>query len=149
MSTTGLDVFDTTLQKSNNWLRELQQELNWEDDRHRAYLALRSTLHALRDRLTPEEAVHLGAQLPMLIRGVYYDGWKMADTPQKIRTKNEFFARIRHDFYNDPGIDPENIVRAVFSLLQRKVSEGENSDIQGIMPKELQDLWNIEASPKR
>ncbi|MHB9029244.1 MAG: DUF2267 domain-containing protein [Candidatus Latescibacterota bacterium] len=149
MSTTGLDVFDTTLQKSNNWLKELQQELNWGDDRHRAYLALRSTLHALRDRLTPEEAVQLGAQFPMLIRGVYYDGWKMADTPQKIRNKNEFLSRIRHDFYNDPEIDPEQIVRAVFSLLSRKVSEGEIEDVRGIMPKELQDLWNVEVSQKR
>lgn len=145
MSTTGLDVFDTTLQKSNNWLRELQEELNWGDDRHRAYLALRSTLHALRDRLTPEEAVHLGAQLPMLIRGVYYDGWKLSDMPNKVRDKNEFLSRIRQDFYNDPTIDPEQIVRAVFSLLSRKVSEGEIKDIRGIMPRELQDLWSMGA----
>ncbi len=145
MSTTGLDVFDTTLQKTNVWLRELQEELNWGDDRHRAYLALRSTLHALRDRLTPEEAVHLGAQLPMLIRGVYYDGWKLSGTPQKVRDKNEFLSRIRQDFYNDPTINPEQIVRAVFSLLSRKVSEGEIQDIKGIMPKELQDLWTVET----
>jgi uncharacterized protein (DUF2267 family) len=33
-------------------------------------------LHALRDRLPPEIAVHLSAQLPMLVRGIYYEGWK-------------------------------------------------------------------------
>ncbi len=149
MSTTGLDVFDSTLQKANVWLRELQEELNWPDDRHRAYLALRSTLHALRDRLTPEEAVHLGAQLPMIIRGVYYDGWRLADSPQKIRDKNEFFSKIRRDFRNDPEIDPEHIVRTVFALLSRKVSEGEIEDIRGIMPKDLQDLWRVEEYQRK
>jgi uncharacterized protein (DUF2267 family) len=71
MSTTGLDVFDTTVQKTNNWLNDLMQVLRW-PDKHKVYLALRTTLHALRDRLTVEEVAHLGAQLPMLIRGFRY-----------------------------------------------------------------------------
>ena len=145
MSTTGLDVFDTTLQKTNTWLRELAEELDWEDNRHRVYLALRSTLHALRDCITPEEAVQLGAQLPMLIRGVYYDGWSLSETPRRIRDKNEFLARVHQDFNNNPQINPEQAVRAVFSLLSRKVSEGEIADIRGIMPKSLQDLWMAEV----
>ena len=47
-------------------------------DRRSAYRALRSVLHVLRDRLTPEQAVHLGAQLPLLVRGIFYDGWRIA-----------------------------------------------------------------------
>jgi uncharacterized protein (DUF2267 family) len=148
MSFTGLDVFDSTLQKSNLWLRELMEELHWED-RHRAYLALRSTLHTLRDRLTPDEAVQLGAQLPMLIRGMYYDGWKISDRPYKIRDKQEFLALVHREFMNDPTIDPEQVVRSVFALLSRKISEGEIMDIMNIMPKELQDLWAIPASSSR
>lgn len=148
MSFTGLDVFDSTLQKSNLWLRELMDDLHWED-RHRAYLALRSTLHVLRDRLTPEEAVQLGAQLPMLIRGVYYDGWKITERPYKIRNKEEFLAMVHREFMNDPSIDPEQVVRAVFTLLSRKISEGEIQDILHIMPKELQDLWSVPAAGGR
>jgi uncharacterized protein (DUF2267 family) len=49
MSMTGLAVFDTTLQKTNEWLDEISYELALEN-RHTAYLALRGTLHALRDR---------------------------------------------------------------------------------------------------
>ena len=63
MSTTGLEVFDTTLQKTNVWLNDVMQELGWDDERPRAYLALRTMLHALRDRLMVGEAMHLGAQL--------------------------------------------------------------------------------------
>jgi uncharacterized protein (DUF2267 family) len=69
MSFTGLPIFDETVQLSNVWLNELMDELDW-DDKKRAYRVLRATLHALRDRLTPHEAAHLGAQLPMLIRSL-------------------------------------------------------------------------------
>jgi uncharacterized protein (DUF2267 family) len=72
---TGLDIFDSTIQKTNLWLKDMLEELGWED-RHKAYQGLRFPLHALRDCLTVEEAVQLAAQLPLLIRGVYYEGWK-------------------------------------------------------------------------
>jgi uncharacterized protein (DUF2267 family) len=72
MTITSIDVFETTLHKTNGWRKELLEELDWQD-RHAAYLALRATLHALRDRLTVEEVAELGAQLPMLIRGFYYE----------------------------------------------------------------------------
>ncbi len=74
MSATGLEVFDRTIHKTNVWLKDLM-EIQDCPDRHEAYLALRATLHALRDRLTIKETVQLAAQLPMLIRGFYYEGW--------------------------------------------------------------------------
>ena len=70
MTITSIDVFETTLHKTNRWLKELMEELDWQDQ-HAAYLAMRATLLALRDRLTVEEVAQLGAQLPMLIRGLY------------------------------------------------------------------------------
>ena len=61
MSTTGLEALDSTVHQTNAWLKAIMSRLGTED-RHRAYLALRTTLQALRDRLQPEMAVHLGAQ---------------------------------------------------------------------------------------
>ncbi len=140
MSFTGLDVFDRTINKTNIWLKEIMEEMGWED-RHRAYLALRSTLQTLRDRLTADEAVDLGAQLPMLVRGFYYEGWRPSSTPVKMREKREFLDRIRRDFNNDPEIDPEAIVRGVFNVISRKVGQGEITDIKRILPAEIADLW--------
>lgn len=139
MTMTGLDVFDTTLNKTNNWLNGLRQELGWED-RHKVYLALRSTLQALRDRLTLEEIAQLGAQLPMLIRGFYYEGWDPANTPQRIRDRAQFLARIEQQFRGD-GINPEEVARAVFALLESRVSEGEIEDVKSVLPAEIRDLW--------
>lgn len=139
MTITGLDVFDRSIHKANDWLKDIMYELGTED-RHRAYLALRATLHALRDRLSVNEAVQLGAQLPMLIRGFYYDGWTPSGKPLKERHKDAFLAHIQEQFGPD-GIDAESVVRAIFKMLQFRISQGEVQDIKGVLPKELLELW--------
>ena len=144
MSTTGLSVFDTTLQKTNHWLKELSLLLGWED-RQRCYQALRATLHALRDRLTIDEVAQLAAQLPMLIRGVYYEGWDPSRNPTKERDETQFLSRILAGFPPDTDIDPERIARAVFSVLTAEVSRGEIEDVRRILPKQLRRLWLTDA----
>ena len=141
MNGTGLDVFDTTIQKTRVWLNDLMDELNWRGNPQKAYLALRSVLHALRDRLTVEEAVDLGAQLPMLIRGFYYEGWQLTGKPVKERHKEEFVDHIRRAFRDDIRVDPEKVVRAVFKVLARHTSAGEIKDVKHMFPRALQDLW--------
>ena len=138
---TGLDVFDTTVHKTHAWLHDIMQELGWEE-RHKAYLALRTTLHALRDRLSVEETAQLGAQLPMLIRGLYYEGWNPTGKPEKIRHKTAFLAPIRDHFRDDWQVDPEEVARAVLKVLTQHVSEGEIADIKHCLPTELRALWN-------
>ena len=137
---TGLDVFDTTIQKTNLWLKDLMQELGWED-RHKAYEGLRVTLQVLRDRLSVEEAAQLGAQLPLLLRGAYYDGWRPAGHPTKERHLEAFLAPIRAYFLWDPDVDGEEVARAVFKILATYISAGEIQDIQQVLPKELNALW--------
>jgi uncharacterized protein (DUF2267 family) len=140
MSMTGLEVFDTTVHKTNSWLKELMEELHWQD-RRKAYLALRATLHALRDRLTVEEVAQLGAQLPMLIRGLYYEGWDPTGKPLRMRDKEEFLGRIERQFRGDDLIDPEQVGRAVFAVLANRVTEGEIDDVKHVLPAEIRELW--------
>jgi uncharacterized protein (DUF2267 family) len=140
MSATGLDVFDRTVHVTNNWLNDLMQALGWQD-RHKAYAALRATLHALRDRLTVEEVAQLGAQLPMLIRGFYYEGWDPTGKPLRALHKEEFLAQIERQFRGDERIDPEKVARAVFAVLENRISEGEIEDVKQVLPAEIRDLW--------
>jgi uncharacterized protein (DUF2267 family) len=144
MSATGLEVFDTTLQRTHSWLKDLMQLLRWQD-RHKAYQALRATLHALRDRLTVEETAHLGAQLPMLIRGFYYEGWDPTGKPMKTRHRDEFLARIRQQFRDDEQVDAELVAAAVFTVLAGRVTEGEIEDVMHVLPSEIRDLWPTEV----
>jgi uncharacterized protein (DUF2267 family) len=140
MSATGLEVFDTTVQKTNTWLNELRHLLGWES-RQKAYQALRVTLHALRDRLTVEEVAQFGAQLPMLIRGFYYEGWDPTGKPLRLRHREEFLDRIKQEWRGDDDINPEGVARAVFVVLKRRVTEGEIEDVQHLLPAEIRDLW--------
>src|SRR5205085_622817 len=100
MSSTGLGVFEVL-----------------DPDRHRAYHALRAVLHCLRDRLTVDEAAQLGDQLPMLVRGIYYEAWHPAGKPEKIRSREEFLAKIHTHFPKARPINPEDAARAVFQVL--------------------------------
>jgi uncharacterized protein (DUF2267 family) len=140
MSTTSLDVFDRTLQKTNIWLNQIMDIMGWED-RHTAYTALRATLHALRDRLTVQEAAQLAAQLPMLIRGIYYEGWNPTHTPVPERHLDQFLARIEREFRSGYQVDPEEVARAVFKVLATRVTEGEISDVEQVLPAEVKTLW--------
>src|ERR1700736_1406454 len=115
MSTTGLEVFDRTIHRTNIWLKDLMEILDCED-RHEAYVALRATLHALRDRLTIEETAQFAAQLPMLIRGFYYEGWDPTGKPLKERHRDEFLKRINEEL-RAYEIDAEETARAVFLVL--------------------------------
>ncbi|RPI39423.1 MAG: DUF2267 domain-containing protein, partial [Hyphomicrobiaceae bacterium] len=90
---TGLDTFDKTVQESNLWLKDMMERLNT-TDRHYAYSTLRAVLHALRDRIGPESAAHLGAQLPMLVGGLFYEGWDPTGKPSKERHEADFLAHI-------------------------------------------------------
>jgi len=128
-----------TLHKTNEWLARICDALG-DPDRRRAYTALRSTLHALRDRLQPEEAVHLGAQLPMLVRGLYYEGWRLAGKPLRIRTLDEFLEAVE-DEIPDEGLDPELAVRAVFAVLGAHVSHGEIDMVRNALPAPIRALW--------
>jgi uncharacterized protein (DUF2267 family) len=147
MSMTGLPAFDSTLQTTNVWLKELSEEMLWGDDRPRAYHALRAVLHALRDRLPIDEVVTLGAQLPMLVRGFYYEGWRPADKPLKARTLAVFLDHVAECMGPTPGEDPQTVTEGVFGLLSRHVSAGEMRGIMGALPHELRGLFEPPSVP--
>lgn len=142
MSASAIASFDTTVQTTNGRLKELSQKLEWHDGRQRAYLALRAVLHALRDRLTPEESADLAAQLPMLVRGFYYEGWRPGGKPVKVHTKAQFFAHVERIFPELLPGDVELVVRAVFKVRSRRVAGGEIDDIRNSLSAQLRELWD-------
>jgi uncharacterized protein (DUF2267 family) len=140
MSATGLEVFDTTLQATHIWLDEIAERLGW-NDRHKAYHALRAVLHALRNRLPPNESVQLAAQMPMLLRGLYFEGWNPAGKPVKERSLDHFLTHITDAFLFDPDADSREIARTVFHVLARHISAGEINDVKATLPSEIADLF--------
>ncbi|HEY8456028.1 MAG TPA: DUF2267 domain-containing protein [Actinopolymorphaceae bacterium] len=137
MAETGFSSFSTTVDKTNRVMREIEEAYGWPKERRRqSYAALRAVLHALRDRLGIEEAAQLGAQLPMLIRGIYYEGWDPTKVPVKM-TKEEFLRRVQEDFRFQVQGGAELLVQRVVKALRRYITEGEWQDIKASMSKDL------------
>jgi uncharacterized protein (DUF2267 family) len=111
MSATGLDVFDKTLQTTNIWLDEIMQELG--PDRQVAWHALGAVLRTLRDRVPLGLAAHLGSQLPILVRGAYYDQWAPRDKPLELRSADEFLDHVSQGLSNIRPVDVKTAVHAV------------------------------------
>ncbi|HSF93856.1 MAG TPA: DUF2267 domain-containing protein [Thermohalobaculum sp.] len=140
MTMTGLAVFDETVHTTNTWLHELSSRMGW-DDRQKAYRVLRHGLHALRDRLPLTEAAQFSAQLPILLRGVFFEGWRPAAAPSQARTIDEFLSGLRAAFDQDPEFDAEAAFRELINVMKMHVSAGEIEDMRRAMPDEIKQLW--------
>lgn len=137
MVSTGFAAFSTTVDKTNRILKDIESGHGWPPERrNQSYGALRAVLHALRDRLSVEEGAQFAAQLPMLVRGIYYEGWD----PNRVSTRMttaEFLQRVRRDYPFELEDSAEQLVRSVAHSLRHHVSEGEWSDIRATLPSEL------------
>ena len=138
MSATGLDVFDKTLQTTNIWLDEIMAELG--PDRQVAWKVLSVVLHKLRDRIPTGLSTHLGAELPLLVRGVYYDQFEPAKQPTDCDLE-EFVAEVSEWLSDIRPVNPRDAIRAVFSVLSRHIPRGQIAKVQDALPKDLRAFW--------
>ena len=137
MSRTGVDSLDRSIEKTNAWLGDVAASFGTED-RRLAYRVARSWLHTLRDRLPVPIAAHIAAQLPELLRGVFYDGWNPSKVPIKY-SKDEYIAR----FAKDAQIHHTEVPRAgrlVTSAFGRHLSAGAMNEALGALPADIRKL---------
>jgi uncharacterized protein (DUF2267 family) len=131
--------FGGAVAEAENWMADLTRRLG-DKDRARVYLILGVTLQALRDSLSRDEAVEIGAQLPLLLRGLYYQGWR-ADGVPVLRTRAAFLGRIRQYALRDLDGDAEEVVRAVFALLAMRLPIAGFEEARDASPRSFCDLW--------
>jgi uncharacterized protein (DUF2267 family) len=151
MAATGLDVFDKTLQTANIWLDELMEVVG--PDRQVAWHALGAVLRTLRDRIPLGLAAHLGSQLPLVVRGLYYDQWEPKKTPDKTRSLDEFLQHIGEQLENIRPVNVQEGTRAVFHVLSRHLDRGQMVKVRDALPEEIRrSLWPekfLEESPSQ
>ena len=142
MSATGLDVFDKTIQTTNIWLDEIMADIG--PDRQVAWHVLSVVLRTLRDRIPLGLAAHLGSQLPIIVRGTYYDQWSPFNEPLKMRSQEEFLGHIQEQLQAVRPVNPRNATIAVFNVLNRHVPRGQCSKVREALPDEVQVLWHLD-----
>lgn len=139
MGTAGLPVFDKTLQVTNTWLAEMTETLG--PDRHVAWHVLGSVLRTLRDRVPINLAAHLGAQLPLLVRGTYYDQWRPSEEPADWRSQDEFLSIISESLPDTRPVNAEAAARSVFMVLNHHIEPGQVGKVRQALPEDVRRLW--------
>jgi uncharacterized protein (DUF2267 family) len=137
---TGLAVFDTTVQETNEWLRAVEQRLR-PCERQQAYAALRAVLHVLRDRLPTDAVLGLSAQVPMLMRGLLLEGWRPASGPSSIRDPQRFMEAVADLLPSAFPREPNAVLEAVLAVLCQRVNEDEARKLIEHMPIPLRGFW--------
>lgn len=140
MAREPISVFESSLDKTNLILKDIEQAYGWsKDQRNQSYAALRTVLHLLRDRMPVQESVEFSAQLPVLVRGIYFDGWNPVDVPIKLN-RDDFLYEVRQGFPYDVQGGAEGVVQVVLDTLRRHVTQGQWSDVKSNMPKDLERM---------
>jgi uncharacterized protein (DUF2267 family) len=138
MSEQGLEVLESSNQKTHEWISSVAEVAHLE--KRDAYKSLRAVLQTLRDRLPLDDAVHFAAQLPMFLRGLYYEGWEPSKVPIKMSLE-EFLAAVQKKIVADQVIDPVRITQSIFAVIMSYVGAGEMEKIKHCFPKDMQTLW--------
>ncbi len=134
------DIFNSTLQKTNLILKQIEKEFNW-DDRHKAYTALRAVLHTLRDRLNVNQAAAFASQLTIVEKGIFYDGWDPAQVPIKMH-REVFLENIRQKFLPFPvEYDLEIFANTILRIIRASIDPFEMEKIRSILPDDLKKIF--------
>ncbi|MDG9674283.1 DUF2267 domain-containing protein [Micromonospora sp. DH14] len=137
MADSMISAFESSLDKTNIILKDIEDAYGWpKERRNQSYAALRTVLHLLRDRLPVDESVEFAQQLPVLVRGIYFDGWVPSDVPIKLN-RDDFLYEVRQGFPYDAEGGPERVTQVVLDTLRRHVTQGEWQDVKDTMPKDL------------
>lgn len=139
---TKVDAIARTVEKTHVWLNQIGTKLEAPGSRV-AYHALRAVLHAIRDRMTVEQVAALGAQLPLLIRGMFYEGWHPHGKPLNIQDGEGFLRLVSIYLEQDAEvlIDETRVVAAVFQVMQAHLAPGEIDTVLNAMPTPIQQVF--------
>ena len=138
MASTPHAGFEHAVQEADRLLKNISDELGHPDVKV-AYHALRGTLFALRDRLPPDEALDLAAQLPLLVRGIFFEGYRLSGKPEKF-DRIAFLERVKHEINMVRPTNTEDAARAVLAVLSQRISAGEWDRVRHALPSDLRSL---------
>jgi uncharacterized protein (DUF2267 family) len=136
---TAIRELDEAVHSAEEWIDDLMQRLGWRDPQ-KVYLAFVATMHALRDSLPAQEAAFLGDYLPVLLRGAYYEGWRLPKY-SSFRSQDVFLERIGEGMHRDPGVDAEEVAKTVLAQIAGRLPAAELEDVKAVTPKALRAFW--------
>ncbi|MGE3610863.1 MAG: DUF2267 domain-containing protein [Bacteriovoracaceae bacterium] len=135
----NVKAIQKTVQEAAEWVHTLMEQCPLNENE--SFVLIRATLKAIRDRITKEEAIHFGAQLPAIFRGFYYEGFSLNSRQTKDSDAGDFLTSIRFHLGGHFEIHLQNEVPKVLKLISQRISEGEIEDVKNNLPREIQELF--------
>jgi uncharacterized protein (DUF2267 family) len=139
--------FEKWVANANAFVNEVGRALGDQSDTERARRIVRSVLHTLRARLSIDESMHLLAQLPMLLKAIYVDGWKLSSSGNRgIHSEDDFLFEMLqtdgHAGHRDfpDRQDARKAAVAVLGVISRHVASGEMDALEHSMPRPIRHL---------
>lgn len=134
----GIDILNRSCRAAHIWIGDVADELGAGD--RDGYRALGAVLHALRDHLPAKESAHLAAPFPVVVRGIYFDGWNPAAQNGKNRNRKKFIGRVAAGL-EESRLDPEDACHAVFNVLNHHIGSGAVKKARQSLSKSIRALW--------
>jgi uncharacterized protein (DUF2267 family) len=139
MSIRSASSIERSVHKTNEWLSDLEAELGSED-RDDAWRILKAYLQVLRDRLTVGEAAQLAAQLPLILRGAFWEGFDPGRQPARIRDRDEFLELLAERAQLEGSGEATRAAEAATRVLERHVTGGELDDVLAQLPTDVREV---------
>jgi uncharacterized protein (DUF2267 family) len=139
MTINELKAIQKTINDTNEWINELMSSYDFENEEE-AFLLMRATLKTIRDRINPNEAHHLGAQLPALIRGFYYEGWNPNKNPLNFETTDGFISTVKSNLAGHDNIDLEMAVPEAMRIIFERIGSGQADHVKQNLPAQVQEF---------
>lgn len=141
-----INAFNKHLEEANRFVKDLAMQLGNPENTDQAIRVLRAVFIALRRRIPTDESMHVVSQLPMILKGMYVDGWDLHEPLSDAQSWDDFLFELRNntarnadiDFVNDE--DAKQKVSAVFTALKQYISEGELDHVRSSLPKEIAEV---------
>lgn len=138
----SVPILENNIHQTMDWIYAIEEECHWDDENQRkAFIALRAVLHKLRDLFSPEDAAQLGAQLPLVIRGIFFEDWKPNPSPDSQTQKKDFLKGVADALYPYRDINVEETTRAVFQVIGEKLPTGAFHKIIKNIPKDIREFY--------
>ncbi len=145
MTAAHVDIIDRSVEKAHVWIKDTAEEVGTADS-HQAYRVLRAFLHAVRDHLSVDETAQLSAQLPIFVRGVFFEGWDPSRTPEHARDLDSFLAKIAREAGLAGETEASFAATAAWRVLRQHVSVGEGDSVLRALPQHIRELLSAEDS---
>ena len=135
-----IHVFERTTHEAHEWVNDLAGRTGWTNEREVLRL-MRVVLCKIRDHLPVDEMAQFSAQLPMILRGMFFEGWQPKLTPVHERHTAELVAAVEEKVGDVLDYRGEADIKGVFEVINKHISRGEVEDVRACLPQELRDFW--------